>query len=480
MDNDLVKVYKKVLHSLEREKELVKSDYWRLGYHLMPPVGWLNDPNGLCEFNGTYHVYYQYSPLQVEGGLKFWGHYSTEDFVNWTNNDIALYPDQPFDCHGVFSGTAFIEDKIYFYYTGMVKRQGFLDFTIRGMEQNTVLVTSDDGINFSEKKLLITNEEYPDNMSWHVRDPKVWKKDNIYYMILGARDLNDNGCALIYSSDDKESWNFLNTVRDKDNLGFMWECPDYFVVDNEKVLITCPQGVERSKELPHVHQCGYFLVNGEIESNEYELSKFRTLDRGFDFYAPQTFEDSKGRRILIGWVGMSDCEFHDPTIEKGWQQCLSIPRELKVNNGRLLQQPIKELEELRYKEINFTINNGIDSLLQGDKYELITNFEKTPEKLHITLRNTINLFYSKEDKEFKLVLHGCGYGRDSREISLDKLRNIRVFSDTSCLEVFLNDGEEVFTTRVYCNEGDISIDVKGEGLHGTGAFYSLHNIAVNN
>lgn len=479
MNNDLVKVYKQVLRSLDEEKELVKSDYWRLGYHLIPPVGWLNDPNGLCEFNGQYHVYYQYSPLQVEGGLKFWGHYSTKDFINWINHDVALYPDQPFDCHGVFSGSAFIEDKIYFYYTGMVKREGYSDFTIRGMEQNTVLVTSEDGINFSEKQLLLTNEEYPENMSWHVRDPKVWKKDNKYYMILGARDLNDNGCAIIYSSDDKEKWEYLNTIRHKSDLGFMWECPDYFVVDEEKVLITCPQGVGRSRELPHVHQCGYFLINGELESNNYELSKFYTLDRGFDFYAPQTFEDSKGRRLLIGWMGMSDCEFKNPTIENGWQQCLSIPREIKVVNGKLTQQPIKEIEALRNNTIDFKINNGIDLVLQGDKYELITNFEKTPEKLHITLRDNIDLIYCNEEKTFKLILGSCGYGRKSREITLEELKNLRIFSDTSSLEVFLNDGEEVFTTRVYCNKEDINIDINGLDLHGIGIFYSLHNIKIN-
>ena len=47
----------------------------RLTHHLMPPVGWLNDPNGLCWYKGRYHVFFQYSPFEANGGLKFWGHY---------------------------------------------------------------------------------------------------------------------------------------------------------------------------------------------------------------------------------------------------------------------------------------------------------------------------------------------------------------------------------------------------------------------
>ena len=65
----------------ENNKEKVNSDYHRLNFHLMPPVGWLNDPNGLCEFNNEYHVFYQYSPFNAKGGIKFWGHYKSKDFI---------------------------------------------------------------------------------------------------------------------------------------------------------------------------------------------------------------------------------------------------------------------------------------------------------------------------------------------------------------------------------------------------------------
>ena len=100
-------------------KEQTSGTQFREKLHLMPPVGWLNDPNGLCQLNGIYHAFFQYSPFNAEGGVKMWGHYTSKDMIDWEYQGVKLYPDQPFDCHGVYSGSAFIEDdKMYVYYTG--------------------------------------------------------------------------------------------------------------------------------------------------------------------------------------------------------------------------------------------------------------------------------------------------------------------------------------------------------------------------
>ena len=47
------------------------KDCFRQKLHLMPPTGWLNDPNGLCQFHGVYHAFFQYSPFNANGGLKY-------------------------------------------------------------------------------------------------------------------------------------------------------------------------------------------------------------------------------------------------------------------------------------------------------------------------------------------------------------------------------------------------------------------------
>ena len=472
--NDLMKLYIKALNEEEKKNDNIEKDYWRLGYHLMPTVGWLNDPNGLCEFNGEYHVFYQYSPTDVNGGLKFWGHYTSKDFINWTKHDVAIYPDQVFDLHGVFSGTSFIEEgKMNCYYTGTVKRQGYNDnYEIEGMEQNTVLVTSEDGFSFSDKKLLLTNEDYP-NMSWHVRDPKVWREDDIYYMVLGARSEKNEGCILLYCSEDKVNWKYINTLKTKERFGYMWECPDLFDIDNKKLLITCPQGVELDGiDLVNIHQCGYFLIEGDIKNDNHKFSKFITLDRGFDFYAPQTFLDSKGRRILIGWLSISDTPFGYPTVDNGWNHCLSIPRELKFKNNKLIQCPIEEVKSLRKEEIGFEIVNGeMNKVIYGDKYELEITFENSVNFLEITLRKDIKITY--DNGEFKLSFGLSGYGRDKRKVIIEELRNIRVFMDTSSIEIFLNNGEEVFTSRVFPGKDDLIISIFTNELNICGKVYLL-------
>ena len=168
------------------EEQADGNDIFRQKLHLMPPVGWLNDPNGLCQFNGTYHAFFQYAPFCAEGGLKMWGHYTSSDMVEWSYDGVSLYPDQPFDCHGVYSGSAFVEDgKMYLYYTGNVKLEGGeFDYIHTGREANTILVVSEDGKHFGSKKQeLMRNSDYPQDLTCHVRDPKVWKKDEIYYMI---------------------------------------------------------------------------------------------------------------------------------------------------------------------------------------------------------------------------------------------------------------------------------------------------------
>ena len=127
--NLVSKIFKEAI--IQKENEYLKKnieDKWRLNFHIMPPVGWLNDPNGLSYFKGIYNIFFQYSPFETEGGLKFWGHYQTKDLINYKYVGVSIYPDEKYDCHGVYSGSAFIEDnKLYIYYTGNVKETVYVD-----------------------------------------------------------------------------------------------------------------------------------------------------------------------------------------------------------------------------------------------------------------------------------------------------------------------------------------------------------------
>lgn len=65
------------------------KEMYKLKYHLEPVSGWMNDPNGLVEKDGKYHIYYQYS-YEPEGGLKYWKQFTTKDFLHYQDEGIAL------------------------------------------------------------------------------------------------------------------------------------------------------------------------------------------------------------------------------------------------------------------------------------------------------------------------------------------------------------------------------------------------------
>ena len=288
----------------------------RLTHHLMPPTGWLNDPNGLCYFKGKYHVFFQYNPFDATGGLKFWGHYSSADMLNWKYEGVALYPDSVMDCHGVYSGSALAEgDKLHLFFTGNVKEEdGDFDYVNNGRQASTLHVESEDGLQFGVKKAAVYYRDYPENYTCHIRDPKVWKDTDGYHMVLGGRQKGERGAVLFYRSENLNTWEFDRELTTENAFGYMWECPDLFELSGEKILSVSPQGLKCEEyRFQNIYQSGYFVLQNDRVSEE----SFQEWDMGFDFYAPQTFLDKRGRRILIGWMGMPDADDDstNPTAE---------------------------------------------------------------------------------------------------------------------------------------------------------------------
>lgn len=456
-------------------KQNNERDGWRLDFHLMPPAGWMNDPNGLCQYHGEYHVFFQYAPFDANGGIKFWGHYRSKDMLQWHYEEPALFPDQPFDCHGVYSGTAWIEgDNMHLFYTGNVKLEGDYDYINQGRAANTIYAASEDGITFHQKELLMTNTEYPCDCTCHVRDPNVWKRGDRYYMIQGARRKGEGdqerGEILLFAAKDMKNWSLVNRITSEEEFGYMWECPDYFELDGEQILLCCPQGVEpQGIRYQNLYQNGYFAVHGDL-AGSCELGEFEELDYGFDFYAPQTFQDEKGRRLLIGWAGMPDVDYFNPTAERGWQHCLTVPRELHFRDGKLYQNPIKELQALRRTEENVEWSKSYKQ--QGlQSYEAWLQFD-TSEAVRIQIQSCgvqngkAVIRYEPESRLFILEMEGAlAAGRDRRVMEVGDLHDIRILADRSILEVYCNGGERVMTTRYYPAGQETSLEIKGEKGH---------------
>lgn len=96
--------------------------------------------------------------------------------------------------------------------------------------------------------------------------------------------------------------------------------PGSFELDGQLCLICCPQGVEKKGyDYWNVHQCVCIPLDYDFTPGTWVIKttdNFQMVDRGFDFYAPQTFEDQQGRRILIGWMGIPDADYTNPTVKK--------------------------------------------------------------------------------------------------------------------------------------------------------------------
>lgn len=406
----------------------------------MPGKGWLNDPNGLVYFKGRFHIFYQADQESLDGNInKSWGHYSTTDFVTYKHHNLAILPDTVFDRNGAYSGSAVIKDgKLYLFYTGNVKHTGEHDYVVSGREHNLMRVESDDGIHFANKCCLMTNDDYPCNCTKHVRDPKIYEKDGLHHLLLGARLLDNTSCVLEYTSNDLISWKFINRYKANELIGYMIECPDYFSCGGKEYILCSPQGLTKQDDLYHnKYDCGYYEIKNDC------LVNYESLDYGFDYYASQTFYGIDNN-IMIGWVGMPDndyinyCEY--------WSQALSMPRKIYLKNNKIYSFPIDEIFNLRLDKHVYS-NNFIFSKSSNLEANIKGDFE-------IKLNN-VKLIYN--DRNICLDLLECNCGRNKRFISNIAVDKISIFVDESVLEIYFNDGEYVMTTRFYDYSNNLTV-----------------------
>lgn len=441
------------------EKAASRETKWRPAFHLSPPAGWMNDPNGLCWFQGRYHIFYQYAPFGTQPGLNFWGHVSTADLVEYACHPPALCCDESFDCHGVYSGSAVVMgDILHLYYTGNVKHAGAHDYVHTGRDHHTVHAESTDGVHFENKRVVLSHADYPADVTRHVRDPKVFYDDGTLVMLLGARRQDGRGEVLVYTGETPDIWKFSGAVTSEEKLGYMWECPDGFSMGGQYFLSFCPQGMEADGILyQNLYQSGYAPLSGRFTENPH-IGEFTEWDRGFDFYAPQTFLDAKGRRILVGWAGMPDLDPScNPTHSMGWVHLLTMPRCITCEEGRLLQNPLPELEALRLAPRTEDIQ-GRSWIRTPEVFEAWLEITSGPSG-EVLIRDSCRLSWQNGFLTMEFVKNG--YGRGSRTAEIPVLKRLRIFSDTSILEVFVNNGEAVFTSRFYPDAEDEGLEISG-------------------
>ncbi|MGN0165532.1 MAG: glycoside hydrolase family 32 protein [Lachnospiraceae bacterium] len=433
-------------------------------FHVAPECGWMNDPNGFSVYQGKIHLFYQFHPYSKVWGPMHWGHCETSDFIKWTELPVALAPDQDYDEFGCFSGSG-IETAVghLLVYTGVMEKEFNGEKTTY---QNQCLAVGD-GKKYTkiEKNPVVTGDMLPESFSReHFRDPKIWKEDGSYYMVVGNRTKEGTPQVVLFGSEDMTTWHYISVLA-KDNegkLGSMWECPDFFCLDGKYVLIASPQDMCADEEFHNGNNAAYFLGEYNRSKHEFDYHQVYSLDDGLDFYAPQTMLAPDGRRIMIGWMQSWDSNIRP--VDQKWSCMMTLPRELKIMNGRILQSPVHEIENyytnpIRYDnkeitgkcqlpEVKGRVLDLTVEILHGDYREFTISFAQN-ELFKTSLK------YYKEKNILELDRTYSGMVRDTIGLRRVKIKNpkerlkLRLILDKYSAEVFVNDGEQVLSSTFY-------------------------------
>lgn len=337
----------------------------------------MNDPNGLVFFKGRYHAFFQHYPHAPRWGQMHWGHAVSSDLINWEELDIALFPDMPYeDDGGCFSGSAIVKDgRLYLFYTSVSHESG----------QTQSVAYSDDGINFIKYEGNPVIKTSPLGDKDNFRDPKVFRYKGEYRMVVGAGSYNI-GSVLLYRSTDLLEWDYMGELLTDGRFGGCIECPDLFPLEDRYVLM-----FSSMRQLPHRVCFTVGDFDGEKFIPDDEIEPFFAIETGPDFYAPQTFTDNTGRRLLIAWMFNWSRKVGAGQTQVG---AFTIPRELEFDhNGNLIMIPCSEAMKYVVNESRFvTYENGRLRIMFEGKTVFDKAYANEPEVMVLEDVGVVELF----------------------------------------------------------------------------------------
>lgn len=455
-----------ILQPRERDASArAQIDPHRPRYHFLPREGWLNDPNGLIQWKGTYHLFYQHNPDGAWHGTIHWGHAKSRDLVHWTHLPIALAPTpgSP-DEDGCFSGCAVGDHGVpTIIYTG-----------VQGERQLPCLATSDDELITWHKSprnpIIVAPPSDLDTVIF--RDHSVWNEAGVWYQVIGSGIKDVGATALLYRSDDLRHWEYLHPLYGRDKgqsepmrTGPMWECPDFFALGNRHVLIvSVHDGVAPVSTISFV---------GHYEQHRFTSDRTGSPDFGASFYAPQSMTDTQGRRIMWGWL--REERRREAQRAAGWSGVMSLPRVLSLSPaGALTVAPAPELRVLRGKRDRLVDRvvppDGLHVMegVEGAALEIVADFEPGGATAFGLLVRR-----SSDGREETRIVYDCHQQRlaiDTQRSSLDtnvhagvhggtvplapgETLRLHVFLDQSIVELFAND-LACITERIYPSRAD--------------------------
>ena len=426
----------------------------------------MNDPNGLIQWNGQVHLFYQYNPNGPFDGAKHWGHAVSDDLLHWKHWPIALAPSPggP-DGEGCWSGSA-------------VDQAGVPTLVYTGIDPQVVcLATSHDGLvtwNKDPANPVIAGPppEIGSRAGGDFRDPFVWRDSGAWQMVMGTKIEGLGGAILRFRSDDLRHWEYAGVLlqgnsaeREPFSTGTVWECPNFFQLDGQHILIFSVQSQTHGLLYPVYYA-------GEFQAGRFAPRMQRILVYGSSFYAPQVMRLNDGRTVMWGWL--QEQRRQAATQAAGWAGAMSLPMALTwLPEGVLGIAPVEELKRLRRQHWhleNVDLALGVSSLLrdvQGDSLEIEATFEPTAgAEFGIRLRSSPD-----GAEQTRVVYRGRQGGRqtclvverEQSSMSTDVDREpqqaplaldargqvcLHIFLDRSVLEVFAN-GYTCLASRIY-------------------------------
>lgn len=436
-------------------------------YHFTPKAHWMNDPNGMVYYNGTYHLFFQHYPEGTKWGPMHWGHATSKDMVHWQEQAIALYPDS---LGMIFSGSAVVDINntsgfgkdgktplvaIFTHHNPVLEKQKSDKF-----QYQSLAYSLDEGKTWTK---YAGNPVLPNPGITDFRDPKVrwYEPQKKWILTLATKDR-----ITFYSSPNLKNWTKESEFgKDLGAHGGVWECPDLFpLAHNGKqawvLLVSINPGGPNGGSATQ-----YFVGDFDGKTFKPYSTKTKWMDYGTDNYAGVTFANTGNRVVLMGW--MSNWQYANVVPTEAWRSATTVPRELglKSENGDLLltSTPVKELDALNGKTIpltNLAVKGQYDVTAKtggpADLFRLtlsapaqdfaIVLANEQGNELVIGYDKAANEYYIDRSKAGKTSFEkGFGKRHTAPRLSADANISLTLLADVASVELFADSGLTVMT-----------------------------------
>jgi beta-fructofuranosidase len=432
------------------------SDHLFPRYHVRPPTGYMNDPNGPIQVEGLTHLYYQYRSTVDLAAPVLWGHVTSADLVHWDYHRPAITP-HPYlgDRDGCWSGNTVLDDSslVRAFYSGFVDGEP--------LQRTLSAISRDGGYSFGEPREVVESPAGAERVEV-LRDPFVWREGPTWRMVLGAGTSDQTAMVRLYESDDLETWAYAGplltmprTRTDEWDSGPMWECPQVVVLEGKRVALVGPWlptgGIPRVLSV---------TAPDPTFGPTLEPAALHVVDHGPNFYAASAMGESPYGPLVWGWA--TEARTADWCEEDGWSGALTLPRVVSLRaDGALASAPLPQMAALRVEPMGQDVSDSLYGL--GAQFEFRMNFADATAGEACAIR-----LHFGEDEHLEVSVD---FGANSVSIDRDHASNdpradggrftvsdldelgspsssIVGFVDGSILELFLPGGR-VATTRFY-------------------------------